>query len=289
MFRGSMVALVTPFRKGKVDKKALEHLVEFHIQNGTKALVPCGTTGESPTLNHEEHRLVIEITVKAAAGRIPVIAGTGSNSTIEALELTRDAKKIGADGALVVAPYYNRPTQEGLFQHFASIAETVRFPIVIYNIPGRTGVNILPETFQRLAQFENIVGVKEASGSLDQMSQIMAVAPSIAMISGDDSLTLPILAIGGVGVISVLANIVPKEIQDMIDAWDTGDIEEARNIHFKLFSLCKVLFSETNPTPIKAAMALMGLISDEIRLPLVKMSEGNRKALEKELKKLKLI
>lgn len=289
MFRGSMVALVTPFKKGKVDEKALERLVEFHIQNGTKVLVPCGTTGESPTLSHEEHRRVVELVVKLSRGRIPVMAGTGSNSTDEALELTQHAKKTGADAALIVAPYYNRPTQEGLYQHFTLIAQKVHLPIVIYNIPGRTGVNILPETFARLSKFENIVGVKEASGSLDQMSQIRALAPSIAMISGDDSLTLPILSIGGVGVISVIANIVPRKVQDMIEAWDRGQVDLAREIHFELLPLCKALFVETNPTPVKAAMVMMGMITDEIRLPLVKMSEGNKKILEKELIKLKLI
>ncbi|MBI1871203.1 MAG: 4-hydroxy-tetrahydrodipicolinate synthase [Chlamydiae bacterium] len=288
MFRGSMVALVTPFKKGKLDEKALEKLVEFHIQNGTKALVPCGTTGESPTLSHEEHKKVIEIVIEIASRRIPVIAGTGSNSTQEAIELTQHAEEVGADAALLIAPYYNRPTQEGLFQHFATVSHAVKIPLVIYNIPGRTGVNILPETFERLAKIKNIVAVKESSGNLDQMTHIASLC-DISIISGDDSLTLPVLSIGGVGVISVLANILPRKVQDMMDAWDRGQLPLAKDIHLELFPLCKALFLESNPSPVKAAMAMMGMIHEEVRLPLVKMSEENRKILERELKKAKLV
>lgn len=288
MFRGSMVALVTPFKKGKVDFKTLEKLVEFHVKNGTKALVPCGTTGESPTLSHEEHREVIEVVIKASNKRLPVIAGTGSNSTEEAIELTVHAAKAGADGVLQVSPYYNKPTQEGLYRHFEAIAHSVKIPVILYNIQGRTGVNITPETMARLSKIKNIVAVKEASGSLDQMTHISTLS-DIALISGDDSLTLPLLAIGGVGVISVAANIVPRLVQDMIDAWDKKDIAKAQKINKDLYPLCKALFVETNPIPVKAAMAMMGLIEDEIRLPLTPMSEGPRKALEKELKKFNLV
>jgi 4-hydroxy-tetrahydrodipicolinate synthase len=288
MFHGSMVALVTPFKKGKVDEKVLGSLVEFQIKNGTKALVPCGTTGESPTLSHEEHKRVIERVVDVASHRIPVIAGTGSNSTQEAIELTQHAKKVGVDAALIVSPYYNRPTQAGLYEHFAAIAKAVDIPIILYNIPGRTGVNILPETMAKLSKIKNIIAVKEATGNLDQMTHIVSLC-DLAIISGDDSLTLPILSIGGVGVISVLANILPQKVQDMIEAWDRGQVALAKEIHLELYPLCKALFIETNPIPIKAAMGMMGMIEEEVRLPLVKMGDDNRKILQKELKKLKLI
>lgn len=288
MFTGSMVALVTPFKKGKVDEKKLESLVEFHVKNGTKALVPCGTTGESPTLSHEEHKRVIELTVKYASRRISVIAGTGSNSTQEAIELTQYAESIGADAALVITPYYNKPTQEGLYEHFVAIAKETCIPIILYNVPGRTGVNILPETLSRLSSIKSIVGVKEASANLDQMTHITTLC-NIAIISGDDSLTLPILSIGGVGVISVLANILPRKVQDMIEAWERGQVDLARQLHIELYPLCKALFIETNPIPIKAAMSMMGMIEEELRLPLVKMGGKNRKILEKALRKAKLI
>ena len=288
MFHGSMVALVTPFKKGKVDEKVLGSLVEFQIKNGTKALVPCGTTGESPTLSHEEHKRVIERVVDVASHRIPVIAGTGSNSTQEAIELTQYAKRVGVDAALIVSPYYNRPTQAGLYEHFAAIAKAVNIPIILYNIPGRTGVNILPETMAKMSTIKNIIGVKEATGNLDQMTHIASLC-DMAIISGDDSLTLPILSIGGVGVISVVANILPRKVQDMIEAWDRGQIALAKEIHLELYPLCKALFIETNPVPIKAAMGMMGMIEEEVRLPLVKMGDDNRKILVKELKKAKLI
>ena len=288
MFKGSMAALATPFKKNKLDEKALEELVEFQIQNGTSALVPCGTTGESPTLSFDEHKRVVEIVVHIASKRIPVIAGTGSNSTAEAIELTRHAEKVGADGALLVAPYYNRPTQAGLYQHFMAIAELVDIPLVLYNIPGRTGVNILPETLAKLSKAKNIVAVKEATGNLDQMIQITSLC-EMEIISGDDALTLPVLAIGGVGVISVLANIMPRKVQDMIDAWNRGQLNLARSIHLELYPLTKALFLESNPTPVKAAMAMMGMIQEELRLPLIKMSDENRRILQKEMRKAKLI
>ncbi|MBU4377254.1 MAG: 4-hydroxy-tetrahydrodipicolinate synthase, partial [Candidatus Omnitrophica bacterium] len=219
MFKGSMVALVTPFRNGKIDEKALKDLVEFHIKNGTSALVPCGTTGESPTLSYEEHDRVIELTVELAKGRVPVIAGTGSNSTDEAIALTKHAESSGAAASLQVSPYYNRPTQKGLYLHFKAIADSVKIPLILYNIASRTGVNIEPETFVKLAEIKNIIGVKEASGSLDQMSRIRQLSPKdFLLISGDDSLTLPLMSIGGVGVISVVANIIPKDVSDMCAA-----------------------------------------------------------------------
>jgi len=258
MFKGSMVALVTPFKNGKVDEKSLEKLIEFHIKNGTSALVPCGTTGESPTLSYEEHDRVIELTVKFARRRIPVIAGTGANSTEEAVMLTQHAEKVGADASLQVSPYYNRPTQKGLYLHFKAIAESVKIPIILYNIASRTGVNIEPETFVRLAEIKNIIGVKEASGSLEQMSRIKNLCPKdFLLISGDDALTLPVLAIGGVGVISVVANIIPKDVASMCEAFEKGDVKKASGLHYKMLELVKAMFIETNPIPVKTAMGLM--------------------------------
>lgn len=290
MFKGSMVALVTPFRNGKIDEKALKELIEFHIKSGTTALVPCGTTGESPTLTYEEHDRVIELTVQFAKGRIPVIAGTGSNSTDEAIILTKHAEKVGADASLQVSPYYNRPTQKGLFLHFKAIAESVKIPIILYNIASRTGVNIEPETFVKLAQIKNIVGVKEASGSLDQMSRIRNLCPkNFLLISGDDSLTLPLMSIGGVGVISVVANIIPKDVADMCAAFEKGDIKKAESLHYKMLALTKAMFIETNPIPVKTAMGLMKMIDPEIRLPLCEMAPENKEKLVKALKDYKLI
>jgi len=285
MFQGSMVALITPFKKGKIDEKKIRELVEFHIKNGTSTIVPCGTTGESATLSYEEHERVIEIVIDACKGKIKVIAGTGSNSTKEAIMLTRHAKEAGADASLQVSPYYNKPTQEGLYLHFKTIAEEVDLPMVLYNIASRTGVNIEPETMQRLSRIKNIVGVKEASGNLDQMSRIVALCgKDFDLISGDDSLTLPILAIGGTGVISVVANIVPKDVAEMIDRFKKGDIEGARRLHYKLLPLVKAMFIETNPIPVKTAMAILGMIDDsELRLPLCPMSDANLARLKKAL------
>ena len=290
MFKGSMVALVTPFKDGKVDESALKELVEFHVKNGTTALVPCGTTGESATLSYEEHDRVIELTVKFAKGKIPVIAGTGSNSTEEAIMLTKHAKKAGADASLQVSPYYNRPTQKGLYLHFKAIAEAVDIPIILYNIASRTGVNIEPETFVKLAEVKNIVGVKEASGSLEQMSRIRKLCPKdFLLISGDDALTLPVMSIGGVGVISVVANIIPRDVADMCAAFDKGDIKKAEGLHYKMLSLVKAMFIETNPIPVKTAMGLMKVIDPSMRLPLCEMLPENREKLIKELKEYKLI
>ena len=286
MFKGSMVALVTPFKDGAVDYKTLDALVDFHIQAGSAALVPCGTTGESPTLTHEENNKVIAAVVKRAKGRIPIIGGTGSNCTEEAIEMTRSAKDNGADGSLQVAPYYNKPTQEGLFQHFAAIAKAVGFPHILYNIPGRCGVEIGVDTMVRLRQAcRNIVAVKHATGSMDGASELLS-RTDLAVISGDDSMTLPIMSVGGVGVISVLANIVPKDVKAMCDAALKGDWEAARNWHLKMFKLAKGLLTlEVNPIPIKAAMGILKMIpSDEMRLPMTRMVPANREKLAAALK-----
>jgi len=290
MFKGSMVALVTPFKGGKVDEKALRELVEFHIKNQTTALVPCGTTGESATLNYEEHDRVIELTVEFAGGRVPVIAGTGSNSTEEAIVLTKHAKKAGAAASLQVSPYYNRPTQKGLYLHFKAIAEAVNIPIIIYNIASRTGVNIEPETFAKLAEVKNIIGVKESSGSLEQMSRIRKLCPKeFLLISGDDALTLPVMSIGGVGIISVAANIIPRDVSDMCKAFEKGDIKRCEELHYKMLPLVKALFIETNPIPVKTAMGLMKMIDPELRLPMCEMLPENKDKLVKAMKEYKLI
>lgn len=281
MFQGSMVALVTPFSNGRVDEPAVRELVEFHINNGTDVLVPCGTTGESPTLTHDEHRRVIELTVEAANRRIAVVAGTGSNSTAEAIELTRYAKQAGADGALLVLPYYNKPTQAGLIAHCRAVADAAELPLILYNIPGRTGINMLPETLTALADHPYIVGMKEATGNLEQMTQdIVLCGDRLSFLSGDDTLTLPLLAVGGRGVISVVANIVPRDVADLTHAFLSGDWKRAREIHLKLFPLCQAMFYETNPIPVKTAMATMGMIGGELRLPLCPMSEPNLNRLK---------
>ncbi len=290
MFSGAIVAIVTPFRKGKVDEKSLRQLIEFQIKNGTDGIVPCGTTGESSTLSHEEHDRVIEITIDAVKKRVPVIAGTGSNSTDEALRLTKHAHEAGADGALLVCPYYNRPTQEGLYQHFKLIAESVPIPIVPYNIPSRTGVNLMPETVARLAKISNIVGIKEASGSLKQMQDVISLCgEKFDVISGDDFFTFPLLSIGGRGVISVVSNIVPADIAAMVDAFEAGDIKMAQQLHHKLVPLIDALFIETNPVPVKAALSMMGKISYDVRLPMYKMSDGNYEKLKAVMKNYGLI
>jgi 4-hydroxy-tetrahydrodipicolinate synthase len=291
MFKGSLVAIVTPFKNNNIDEEKLRQLVEFQIKNGTSAIVPCGTTGESPTLSYEEHDQVIEIVVDQTKKRVPVIAGTGSNSTAEAIMLTKAAAKAGADASLQVAPYYNRPTQKGLYEHFKTIAQAVPIPMVLYNIASRTGVNIEPETIARLAgDCKNIVGVKEASGSLDQMSKIKALcSTNFDLISGDDSLTLPVLSIGGTGVISVAANIIPKEIAELTAEFEKGNFKTALNIHYKILPLIKALFIETNPIPIKTALGLIGLCSPDLRLPLCSMCEENQAKLKKALKDFGLI
>ncbi len=286
MFKGSIVAILTPFQNGRVDETALSKLIEFQIKNGTTGIVPCGTTGESPTLSTAEHERVIELCLKFTAKRIPVIAGTGSNSTEEAISLTRHAAQAGADAALIVSPYYNRPTQKGLYLHFKAIADAVDVPIILYNIAGRTGVNIEPAIIQKLANdCKNIIGVKEASGSLDQMANIRHLCgEKFILLSGDDALTLPLLSIGGAGVISVVANIVPKDVSDMVHAFEKGDPQKAQRLHEKLYPLIKAMFLETNPIPVKTAAGLMGLCQPDLRLPLCEMGEENLAKLKKALK-----
>jgi 4-hydroxy-tetrahydrodipicolinate synthase len=268
IFAGLTVALVTPFRDGEVDFEGLRRLVDWHIEQGTDCLAPVGTTGESPTLDHEEHERVMAAITERAAGRIKIMPGTGSNSTREAIRLTRFAQRAGATGALMVGPYYNKPTQEGYYRHFRAVAEAVDIPIVLYNIPGRTGSNILPETIARLAELPNIVAVKEATGSLDQASQIAALT-NLTILSGDDSLTLPLMSIGGRGVVSVVGNIVPRDMKALVSAFDAGKVREAQEWHRKLFPLCRdMLGVATNPIPVKAAMKLLGRDTGELRLPL---------------------
>ena len=292
MFKGSFVAMVTPFTEsGKVDEKGINELVEFHIKNGTDGIVPCGTTGESPTLSHEEHKRVVEITIKAVSGRIPVIAGTGSNSTREALELTSHAKEAGADGALIVVPYYNKPTQKGLYLHYKEIADNVDIPIIVYNVPSRTGVNLLPETLAKLAELKNIVAVKEASGNLEQMAQIVELCgDKITLLSGDDKLILPVLSIGGKGVISVVANIIPADVANMVREFEKGNYQTAQNIFIsKVYPLSSAMFYETNPIPVKTSVQLMGLPAGNLRLPLTPMIDDNLAKLKSDLVKFNLL
>jgi 4-hydroxy-tetrahydrodipicolinate synthase len=283
-FAGLTVALITPFRSGQVDYDALGRLVDWHVQEGTHCLAPVGTTGESPTLNHEEHEQVIAAVVERARGRIKVMPGTGSNSTSEALRLTKFAKKAGADGVLMVGPYYNKPTQEGYYRHFAAVAETVDIPIVLYNIPGRTGSNILPETIARLARLTNIVAIKEATGSMDQASHIASLC-NLTILSGDDSLTLPLLSIGGRGVVSVVGNIVPRDMRALLTAFEQGNLTKAKELHYKLFPLCRdMLGAATNPIPLKTAMKILGRDTGELRLPLCPMDAAGENKLKQTLK-----
>ncbi|HEY7527623.1 MAG TPA: 4-hydroxy-tetrahydrodipicolinate synthase [Candidatus Deferrimicrobiaceae bacterium] len=289
MFHGAIVATITPFLNGKLDRKGLKKLVEFQIRNGTDGIVPCGTTGESATLSVSEHEAVIDTVIAAASGRVPVIAGTGSNNTKEAIALTRYAKRAGADAALVITPYYNKPTQEGLYRHFRAIAESADLPLVLYNVPGRTGVNMAAETVARLAEVGNIVGVKEASGNLAQVCDILRLAPKkFCVLSGDDGLFFPMMALGAKGVISVASNVAPKAMADLYDAFVLGEVSKAREIHFRLWPLFHVLFVETNPIPVKTALAMMKMIREEFRLPLCPMSDGNRKRLATVLSGLRL-
>ncbi len=284
MFTGAMVALVTPFQDGAVDFDTLDELIDFQLESGIDGIVPVGTTGECPTLSHEEHQEVVARAVDAVGGQVPVIAGAGSNSTAEAIALTAYAKKVGADATLQVGPYYNKPTQEGFYQHFKAIAEEVDLPVVLYNIPGRCGAGMTPETIARLAEVENIVAVKEATGSLDQASEI-AMRCDITIVSGDDSLTLPLASVGGQGVISVVANIVPADVKAMTDLILEGDLVQARQWHKKLFALSKNLLTlATNPIPIKAAMAILDMCSAELRLPMTPLEEGKLTVLEQTLK-----
>lgn len=286
MLKGALVALVTPFREnGQVDEESLRKLIEWHIENGTDGIVPCGTTGESPTLSHEEHRRVVEITVQQVNKRVPVVAGAGSNSTAEAIELTKHAKKVGADAALQVTPYYNKPTQEGIYRHFAAIAKEAAFPLVPYNIAGRTGINIEPATLARLAELPEVIACKEASGNISQMAEIYYLCgDKMDLLSGDDNMLLPLLSIGGKGVISVVNNIIPSEMSTLCRRWFEGDVAGAREIFYKVLPLCKAMFLETNPIPVKVAMGLLGRIpSAHLRLPLCEMAPANLERLNKAL------
>lgn len=290
MFAGSIVAIVTPFRNGRVDERALGDLIEFQIANGTDGIVPCGTSGESATLSYEEHNQVIAFVVECVRHRVPVIAGTGSNATDEAIALTRHAKQAGADGALLITPYYNKPTPEGLFRHYKAVAEAVDLPLVLYNIPGRTAVNLMPATVARLATVHNVVAIKEGGGSLQQVSEIIQVCGDrITVLSGDDPLTLPMMAVGAKGVITVTANIVPADMAAMCDAFSSGNLEEARRLHYKMSPLFTALFVETNPIPVKATLAMMGKIDGELRLPLCPLSSESRDRLTRALKDYGLI
>ena len=274
MFEGSIVAIVTPFEDGRIDERRLSELIEFHISEGTSAILPCGCTGEAATLSHKEQEYMIKLVIDMVNKRVPVIAGTGSNSTEEALALTISAKSAGADGALLITPYYNKPTPRGQYLHYEKIAKAVDIPIVLYNVPSRTGISILPKTIAELSKIDNIVAIKEASGSLDQVSAIMDLC-DIIILSGDDALTLPMMALGAKGVISVAANVVPKHMSMMVKNFMAGNLEESRKIHFNLFPLFKALFYETNPIPVKTALGMMGRISPELRLPLCEMKKEN--------------
>lgn len=288
-FAGLTVAMVTPFRDGAVDEAGLRSLVDFHVESETDCLLPVGTTGESPALSHDEHDRVIAIVCEQAAGRIKVMAGTGSNSTTEAIRLTQFAQECGADGALMVAPYYNKPTQEGFFQHYQAVADATDLPIILYNIPGRTGKNIEPETIARIGECPNVVAIKEATGSMDQASEILALS-QLTILSGDDSLTLPLLAIGARGVVSVVGNIVPRDVKSMLQAFDQGDLGKAREWHAKLFPLCRDLLGlATNPIPIKTAMQLLGRDTGEMRLPMTRLEESQRASLSDTLKNYGLL
>ena len=291
MFTGVFTALVTPFNsKKEIDTEALKEIVNFQLKKGISGLVPVGTTGESPTVTHEENMEVVEIVVKEAAGKVPVIAGTGSNSTAEAIKMTKLAKAIGADANLQVAPYYNKPTQEGLYRHFMAIADAVDLPMMVYNIKGRTGVNIETDTLMKLAEHDNIVAVKEASGDLNQMMDVIKRKPSdFDVLSGDDNMGLPLTLMGGNGIVSVASNIIPGWMEEMVQAARSGDLEKAKTIHYELLPFFKSMFIETNPIPVKSAMAMMGLLKEEFRLPLCPPSEEHKAVLKKILKDQGLI
>ena len=290
MFEGIHTALITPFRDDQVDEDALRKLVERQIEAGIDGLVPCGSTGESATLSQLEHRTVVEIVIDAAAGRVPVIAGTGSNSTREAIEFTAHARDAGADAALLLSPYYNKPTQEGIYAHYATIAQETGLPLIVYNIPGRTASNIAPETVARLARLPGIVGIKEASGDLEQIAHVIAKCPSdFDVLSGDDAITLPLLSIGGKGVISTTSNVAPNHVLELVRSFEVGDVARARQLHYDLLPLFDALFCETNPIPVKAAAAALGWCEDEIRLPLTKLGDAELERLKVVMKDLGIL
>ena len=287
-FKGSYVAVTTPFKNGQIDEEKFKKLIEFHIENGTDGLVPCGCTGEAATMSMDEQKHLMEFTVEAVDGRIPVVAGTGSNNTAEAIDLTKHAKKTGCDGALIITPYYNKPTPEGQYRHYATIAKQADIPIMLYNVPSRTGVSLLPATVARLSKIDNIVAIKEAAGSVQQVADILALC-DITVMSGDDSMTLPFMSVGAKGVVSVVANIVPKKTHDLVQAYLDGDEETCRKIHYEIMDLCNAMFIETNPLPVKTALSMMGMIDEEWRLPLCEMMPENKAKLEKVLKAYKLV
>ena len=290
MLQGAITAIVTPFKDGKLDEAAYRELIEFQIEGGIHGIVPCGTTGESATLSHQEHKRVVEACVDQVKKRVPVVAGTGSNNTAEALELTKHAQAAGADYALLITPYYNKPTQEGLYQHFKTIADNTSIPMVVYNVPSRTSVNLLPETLARLAEIPNIVAVKEATGDLKQCAKIVDLCgDKITLLSGDDFTVLPLLAIGGKGVISVVSNVAPQDMAGMCEAFARGDLAGARRLHYKMWPLMEAMFYETNPMPAKTALKMMGKITGEVRQPLCPMSQANEDKLRQVLKKYGLI
>ncbi|MFC1549064.1 4-hydroxy-tetrahydrodipicolinate synthase [Candidatus Omnitrophota bacterium] len=288
MFKGSIVALVTPFKDGRVDEKTFRSLIEFHIDKGTDGILPCGCTGEAATLAIPEQKRLIKIAVETSDRRVPILAGTGSNNTMEAIELTESAEKVGADGALIITPYYNKPTPEGQYRHYAKIAEAVDIPIMLYNVPSRTGISLLPETVARLSKVDNIVAIKEAAGSAQQVMDILALC-DITVMSGDDSMTLPFMTLGSTGVVSVVANIIPGKVHDLTQSFLDGDHERSRKVHYEILRLCKAMFLETNPLPVKTALSMMGMIEEEWRLPLCEMGTANKEKLKEVLKEYELV
>ncbi len=290
-FKGSYVALVTPFKNdGTIDEEKIRELVNYHIESGTTGISPCGTTGESPTLTHEEHKRVVKIVVEEARGRIHVMAGAGSNSTAEAVELAKFAKEVGADSVLSICPYYNKPVQRGIYAHFEAIAKEVNIPVMLYNVPGRTGINMSPETVYELSKLDNIKGIKEASGNIEQVCNILNLCgDNIDLLSGDDALLLPMMSVGAKGVVSVTANFMAKEVAELVKYFENGNLAEARKLHNKLYRLSQNMFIETNPVPVKAVMAMLGKIEEKVRLPLVTLSEGSREVLKKLMKEVEII
>ncbi|MBI5233220.1 MAG: 4-hydroxy-tetrahydrodipicolinate synthase [Deltaproteobacteria bacterium] len=289
-FKGAFTALVTPFKNGRIDRPALKRLIEFQIKDGINGLVPCGTTGEAATLSYEEHDRMVNLTIEYAKGRVPVIAGTGSNSTEETIMLTKHANKAGAEAALLITPYYNKPTQRGLYEHYKKIASECDMPIILYNVPSRTAVNLLPETVAKLSEIENIIGIKEAAGNLEQASEIISLSrKDFIVLSGDDFTTLPLLSVGGHGVVSVTSNIVPRDVSRMCFEFFAGNLHDARGLHYKLFKLHRMIFIETNPIPVKTALSLMGIVGPEMRMPLVNMEGANLLRLKDALKGYRLI
>jgi 4-hydroxy-tetrahydrodipicolinate synthase len=290
MFKGAFTAIVTPFKNGRLDEEAYRELIEFQVKGGIHGIVPCGTTGESPTLSHAEHKRVVETCIDQVNKRVPVIAGSGSNNTAEALELTQHAEKAGADAALMITPYYNKPTQEGLYQHYKTVASQTKIPIVVYNVPGRTSLNLLPETMARLAELPSIVGLKDATGDLKQGCKTLELcSDKITVLSGDDFTTFPLLCVGGKGVISVVSNAVPGDMAGMCNAFFAGDLARARTLHYKMWPLTEAMFFETNPVPVKTALKLMGKITGEVRQPLCPMSAANEDKLRQVMQKYGLI